>query len=113
MWKKQDEPIEVDCYAIVQVKKEDGRWKYREVVTSQGSWFDLVFELWSNYKIFDDEITLTKSSSEKYNKMDEIGDRLSKLDRPYEFKLPDGTDWWYYAYCKPVSFRVDHEGKLR
>lgn len=108
-WKKQEDRLEVTTWCIVQTRKKDGRWDYREVEAGFGDWSELVYVLYEDYMQFGTDVETGKN---KHTVLDEIAKRLEKQDQPYEFKLPDKTDNWYYAYSKPAIYRVDHEGKL-
>jgi len=108
-WQGREKHVEIECWAIVQTLQKHGRWTFREVLTGSGGWDELVYELCMNWNQFVDELEVAKN---RYKKIDQIADRLAKTGGPYEFKMPDGTDAWYYAYSKPAIFRINHEGKL-
>lgn len=108
-WKKQSERIEVHTCVIIKTRKKNGRQEYQEVMKCGGDWAELVFILHEDYGQFKNEIEVAKN---KHAALDAIAEKLSNLDRPYEFTLPDKTDYWYCAYSKPVIYRTDHEGKL-
>lgn len=112
-WKKQSEHIEVSTYAIVKTRKKDGKWEYKELEAGVGDWSDLVFVLWETYEQFQDQLTDTfKTLKAMHEGMDALAATLAKKGEPYEFKLADGTDEWIYAFCRPATYRIDHEGKL-
>jgi hypothetical protein len=111
-WKRQGEHIEVPTYSIVKTRKREGRWEYKEVESGQGDWNDLVFILWENFEQFRDLIIGYSSVKELHEKLDSVAANLEKKGVPYEFTLADKTDDWYYAFCKPAVYRVDHDGKL-
>jgi len=113
-WKKQDEDLWVPTYVIVKTRYKDGRWEYKEVEAGSGDWSDLVFILWENYGQFKDQLSDTfKSLKAMHERMDDIALGLAAKNRPYEFKLADETDEWFYAWSKSAIYKVDHEGKLR
>ena len=108
-WMPQDSHLELMVWAIVQTIKKNGRWVYREVSSGMGDWDELVHELYKEWGQFGDEMAVAKN---KYRKMEQIAEKLAKRDEAYTFMMPDGTDGWYYAYCKPAVFRINHEGEL-
>jgi hypothetical protein len=110
-WKKQGEHLDVPTYAIVKVRKKEGRWEYQEIESGSGDWADLVFILWENYEQFRDQIVGFSSVKDLHEKLDSLADHVSAKGT-YEFTLPDKTDDWYYATCRPAVYRIDHEGKL-
>jgi hypothetical protein len=76
-----------------------------------GDWEDLVFTLYDQYGIFADELDHLERK-QRNDQISKIANRISTHDRPYEFKLQDGSDDWYLAYCKQVPFRLDPDGNL-
>lgn len=111
-WQPHGNSIDISVYVVVKTRKTHDRWEFVEVLSGQGDWSDLVHDLYVDFEQFKQDISTAGSTKNKYQVIDRIADKLSKQDQPYEFKLPDGTDEWYYALCKPVRFKLNHEGKL-
>lgn len=108
-WNPHEVHLNLMSWSIVQTIKKHGKWFWREVSSGEGGWDELVFELATSFGQFKDELMVKN----RHRKMETIAARLEGQNQPYEFMMPDGTDGWYYAYCKPAVFRIDHEGKLQ
>ena len=108
-WMKQSDHLNIHTYTVVMTRKKSGRWEYYESASGLGDWAELVYVLYEDYGQFKEDVELAKN---KHDALDSLAEKLAKHDQPYEFKLSDGTDNWYYAYSKPVVYRVDHEGKI-
>jgi hypothetical protein len=112
-WVSFNKSLSINVCVIV--KRRSGKydkWEYTEVSRFVGDWNDLVEELNTTYGIFSRDVEFLPRAA-RHDRLDGIADELAKKDMPYEFMLPDGTDEWYVAYCKPITFRVDSYGGLR
>jgi hypothetical protein len=113
-WVSFNKPVEINVWVIIKRRRgKYDKWEYTEINRSLGDWHDLVYELFSCWQQFQDEVAHLSKRSAKHERLDLIAERLSKADMPHEFVLPDGTDDWYVAYCKPAIFRIDSDGGLR
>lgn len=112
-WVSYNHPLEINVCVII--KRRSGKydkWEYTEISRFIGEWNDLVEELNNVYGIFSRDVEFLPRAA-RHEKLDAIAAELAKKDLPYEFVLPDRTDDWYVAYCKPVIFRIDSDGGLR
>lgn len=99
------------CVIIKTHRVDKKRMEFMIVDQFLGDWEDLVFTMYDEYGVFVDELEhLTRT--QRNDHISKIASRISTHEKPYEFKLPDGSDDWYVAYCKPLSFRVDPDGTL-
>lgn len=107
-WVSALEKIETAVCCILKYRVgEEKRLEYQVVLTFEGDWEDLVFELNTQFGQFKelDELPRDQRKARRI----EIANSLENKGKSYDFKLPDGTDEWYTAYCKPINFQLDIE----
>jgi len=113
IWTTFDKALEVNVCVIVKRRLGKGkRYEYQEVCMFRGDWNDLVHELYITYNQFVDQVEHLSKKQAIYERLDMIASELERRNSSYEFVLPDFTDEWFVAYCKPAVFRIDGEGNL-
>jgi len=111
-WTSHEIPIEIPTYVIIQVGKKNKRWHYIEHKSGYGGWTEAVWEMYDSFGQFKDEVAGSKNNKEIHERLDNIAMQLEQKGMPYEFKLPDFTDFWYVAYAKNATYKIEHSGEI-